>query len=149
MTRREPCSKEVLTLYHYDELEPEARDRLERHLEHCRACRDELRKLKSFSRALGSMPEPAPQVLRRIESRVLKGRSRRKPGFHWTGLAFGGGLAAALLFFVLLRPEAPAPVDATAAGMLSQVEILEQYELLEDLDMLEDFELLTEIGDLG
>jgi len=58
--------------YHDGELPPEAARRLEAHLAQCALCAQELRELRSLSRALSATPLPAPpaKVIERLHKRV-------------------------------------------------------------------------------
>jgi anti-sigma factor (TIGR02949 family) len=76
------------------ELAPEARTRLDRHLERCADCRRELAQLAVLDEALGALPLTAPAGL---PERVLS-RLRRPRRQWWQSLA----LAASLILGIFL-----------------------------------------------
>ena len=101
----------------YDELEAEEERTLAAHLENCAACRatlDELETSRRMMQECAPVLPSAPRVL------VLR------PGPSWSRTwAFGGGVAAALLLFVLGLTAAPwLSGDAATADPIAEETVL-------------------------
>ncbi len=141
------CDFELLTLYHYDEIDPRHKAELEIHLADCAPCRSELERLQLLN-TLSWEPTVDQPAVRRIETAVLGKINHRRFRFAVPGLALGGSLIAVLLLLTL-RPDAPLPQPEVPTTILTQTEILEEIGLLEELDLLEAFEVLAAIEDLG
>lgn len=149
MTNQQPCDEKQLTLYHYKELEPEARQQVERHLEHCAACRATLEQIKY---CLAEVPKNEHAVdsasrLRFTEQVMTKTSARRKSGRPvWGGALVTTGVLALVLALIPNFQQQSVDVPNQA---LTELELLQQLELLQNLDMLQDLELLDELEDLG
>ncbi|MGE4580320.1 MAG: anti-sigma factor [Desulfuromonadales bacterium] len=153
MTRADTgrCPEEELTLYYYGELEPDERRAIEKHLEGCAACRQQLAALEPL---LGALPKPViglgTEEKQRFSTQVME-RLDRQQKRRFLPL-FGGGLAtAAAVLLLLLNTGSPPDLAPPAGnnGMVAELEGLPEMELLRNLDILEEFELLQELGDVN
>lgn len=149
MKPNKPCNKELLTLYHYDELAGAEAQNLELHLQHCSACQNDLKEIR---RGLAAVPTPhlhLSQAQRRsfaerVSSQAQQ-RSKSRAGIWAGGLAAAAMVAAILL----LRPVDLTVPNAPGQPAMADFEMLEQLELLQDLDLLKDLELLQEMEQWG
>lgn len=126
--------REWLTLSLYGELEPERGRRLERHLETCPACRDELAELREFHEwADEAKIEPGPELLNQaraqfrgalLAERQREGKSAPRGGWFggWSLWAPPSLLAAFCMLaglglgFLLFRsPASPVPQPGSAS----------------------------------
>jgi len=85
-----------------DELAPEARTALDRHLQGCAGCRAELDRLARLDAELDLVPriEPNPFFLTRLRQRVADERAAPRRG-RWPRAAVLSGVAAGLLLAAL------------------------------------------------
>lgn len=93
------CDPQGLIAYHYDEIAPPDKKRLEAHLTGCAACRGELDGLRATSKLLGAWRDEAPPL--DIAVAPTRSPQSRRWTAWWTP-RLGLGLAAALAAFVLL-----------------------------------------------
>ncbi|BCA81100.1 zf-HC2 domain-containing protein [Desulfuromonas sp. AOP6] len=145
------CPEEELTLYYYGELEPADRRAIDKHLEGCAACRQQLAALESL---LGALPTPVIELSteekQRFSAQVMEHLDRRQKRRFLP--LFGGGLATAAAVLLLLLntgspPDLAPPADSN--GLVAELEGLPEMELLRNLDILEELELLQELGDVN
>ncbi len=99
---------EDLALHALDALEGDARANLEKHLEGCSSCRQELEQLRGDSALLG-MSTAGPKPPQRSRQRLLEAIAReprrvsaaqRRPGFNWWA-ALGWAAAVGMLLVVI------------------------------------------------
>jgi len=148
--KRTDCQPELLTLYHYDELQAEERQGLEVHLAACPACRKELEELESALRlAEGSRLQLSElergQFTRRVRTAATTRRRAHLPAW---GLALSGAAALAVTL-IMLRPDTGPVPPQQPPRILAEMEILQDLDMLDDLELLEDLDLLQEMGELG
>jgi anti-sigma factor RsiW len=151
MTPKCPYSNEMLTHYHYNELDQSAWRDLESHLESCSACRSSLAELRSSLAAVPPRPDvrlSAAQKLRFAEE--VTERIRRRPFRRLT--TWGGALATAgvlAMAIVLVRPADQMVPSPPGTPAFADFEVLEQLDLLRDWELLQALELLEEMEELG
>jgi len=149
MTNHQPCDEKQLTLYHYNELDLETRQQIEKHLKSCAACRTTLEQIKA---SLATVPKiecdlDSASRLRFTEQVMARTDSRRRIGKPvWGGALAAAGALALVLTLMPNFQQQPLEIPNPA---LTELELLEQLELLQDLDILQDLELLGELEDLG
>lgn len=149
MKKRQSCDERLLTLYHYNELQPEERLQLEEHLKWCSQCRNSLSQL---SNCLTDIPIPKIDISAadrlNFTDQVLK--KTTKPRFAgkpvWGGALVVTGL---LMLLLVILPNPTNKIIKQPKPSLSELELIEQLELLQNLDLLQDMELLKELEDLG
>jgi hypothetical protein len=129
-----------LTLYLYEDLPPEAREKLERHLDTCEACVAELRALRDFHDLMSAAPRPelTPNLLAASRLRLDEAidKAQLQPGFRswlrqmqfspaWAALTLaafllGAGTASRMGSSPPASPEnRPAAQEASLAGVRS------------------------------
>ncbi len=149
MMNQQPCDDKQLTLYHYDELEPETRQRVEKHLEHCAVCRTTLEQIKCCLAEIPKIEQTIDSASRLhfTEQVMARTGSQHKIGKPvWGGaLAVAGALALVLTLMPIFQQQ---PVEMLNPA-LTELELLEQFELLQNFDILQDLELLGELEDMG
>lgn len=149
MTNHQPCDEKQLTLYHYNELEPETRQQVEKHLESCTNCRVTLEQIEACLTAIPKVEQTIDSAsrLRFTEQVMVRTGSRSKIGKP----VWGGALAAAgaLALVLTLMPNFQQQPVEMLNPALTELELLEQLELLQNFDILQDLELLGELEDLG
>jgi len=144
------------------ELGADERERVARHLEDCRECRDTVddvrRILDSLARAVPAPPEIhwgryRAELTERLEAR----RAARASWRRWLAwpvpVAASAALAAVLLFVTLgpighrgPQPELPA-FEETVIG--SRLDLLENFRVLERLDLLENLDVIHSLDRLA
>jgi anti-sigma factor RsiW len=143
MNKTNECNSELLTLYHYRELNAEQTREILAHLSHCSKCRAELQKIEA---ALANVPVMQlridAQEKQTFNDRILDKHHRRQ----WKKPVWGSALAAtgALALALLLIPGSGTETDSNNQ-VLAELGVLEQMELLQDFDLLQDLELLEEM----
>jgi len=138
------CQSLRLTLLQFDDLPPDEKIHVERHLECCEDCR---RQFNDIRQTVNDLP-PLQTDVTAIEARRFAARVSRRLEEPRKKSArpfvLGGTLtaAAALLLFVLIQPGSPPlppPAQNTSDTTLAQTS---ELEFLENMEMLEDLELL-------
>ena len=148
MSQESTCREELLTLYHYGELDAAQLQEVEAHLAACAACRTELEDLQ---RTLAVIPRPQftlSAAQRSAFTDRVMARRRRRPLLAtgaWSGAL---GVAALAIYLLILHPGAPAP-PVTTSPALVDIEVLEQLEMLQDFDLLQNLDLLQELEGAG
>ncbi len=144
------------------ELQEDLREKVERHLERCTACRQEMMALRRLGNALDQMEAPAPPAWMTGEG-ILE-RARRETGDRRRARAdrvrpvpvfappvwARGLLAGALVLLVVLvwwktplfrgRPESPAPTPV-------EIRVAEGMDLFENLDLIRDLSILEDLAE--
>ena len=149
MKNHQLCDEKQLTLYHYDELEPETRHLVEKHLEHCAACRATLEQIKASLAVVPKIEQTidAARKLRFTEQVMGRTSAQHKIGKPvWGGALVATGILALVLTLIPNFHQQPVELPNPT---LTELELLEQLELLQNLDLLQDLELLGELEDLG
>jgi predicted anti-sigma-YlaC factor YlaD len=146
MNKTKGCNSELLTLYHYRELNADETRAIEDHLAQCPACRAELQNIEG---ALAKVPQMSLEInaleKQRFRSRVFEKQNRR----HWKRPVWGSALAAAgVLALVLLIIPGTGTQPDVGAPVLADLEVLEQMDLLLDFDLLQDLEMFEAMGGL-
>lgn len=148
-----PCRPENLTLYHYGELEPSDRARVESHLLECAACRHELAQLQSVLEVLPKRkPEFSPQEIRTFNARVNRRLHRRFRRFFEPSLGWSLAASTAVLLMMILYAPAPGPQQSSTKvtrQISGEIERLPDPELLLNLELLENLDLLQELEETG
>lgn len=152
-SEKDACRPQWLTLYHYGELEGDDLLLLEKHLQGCAVCRQELAEMRSVLDTLpkGESPFSAGEI-RTFEERVcrrLRARNRLplRPALGWSLAA-----ATAVLLMVILHEPAPVPQQPSpemALQRTGEMEGLPETELLLNLELLENLDLLQELEGTG
>ena len=77
-------------LYVYDELKDDERYELERHVERCSACKDELEAVRGFrlTMSAASLPEPSPNLLASSRMRLSEALESEEPSRGWHRFTF-------------------------------------------------------------
>ena len=99
------------------DLPPGEKERAEAHLKSCKACREELRKLRSLFNSLCSQPAPefSQEVLDRVHDNVMRRIREERPSRNLGSLVLSFGAAAAAVVLcistwrMVSRPERPLP----------------------------------------
>ena len=139
------CCEHDLKGYFLGETTAAERSAVEGHLANCRACQEELARLRLTRTALGSLPEEEiPNRIAFVSDKVFQPR-----GWDWLwnsaarlGFASASILAAAIVVHALVQP-APTASPAQMAAIEARVrgEITRQVEA-DLVPVLENFELL-------
>jgi anti-sigma factor RsiW len=142
------------------ELNAQARDRMQHHLDDCEQCRESMDELAAtmhrVAARLEELPTPEWSAYRR-ELRLklaqrAESRSRwSRPIVAWASL--GAGIAvAALILAMVMRPTMPgAPeVDQLALEQPETVDVglLRNYAVVERLDLLENYDVIEHLDEL-
>lgn len=149
MTNKKTCDEKQLILYHYNELDPDDRQQIEKHLEHCVDCRAALEQIKT---SLAAVPTVRLELdvaeKQRFSAQVVTKMVARR---RWAKPVWGSALAAsgALVLAFILMPGVQKQPKNISTPALAELEMLEQLDLLQDFDVLQDFELLETLEDLG
>lgn len=146
----DPCKDASLLSALLDgELSGKTADAVKRHVEGCRACRDQLAALERADGMVRKMPVLAPSAdfnrtfWQKVEQ--LEASPRRLLGWRWwlTGWRpmLAGGLAGlAVAVYVAMGPQkALTPEEMFIAD---NIELLDDFEVIRHLDMLESWEAL-------
>lgn len=144
------CQAELLTLYHYDELDEALRHQVEEHLAGCSNCRTRLEQLSRTLQQVETDRLQLSNLERRRFVQQVAAASRKRPSLRlpaW-GLALSSAAALGLTLF-LLRPGIAPQQPQHQGRIFAEIEVLQDFELLNDLDLLEDLDLLQEMEDLG
>jgi anti-sigma factor RsiW len=143
------------------ELVGPARDRVERHLGSCPACRearDDFRRTLAMLERSGPEPPPLRGARYRAELREkLEARRQRSAAPAWWRwpfpLALSAGLAGMLVFLAVHRGVPPAEraevLPSEEAAIARRLDLLRNYQLVERLDLLEDFDILRNLDSPG
>jgi hypothetical protein len=128
MTRCDVQGTGAIELYFYDELEPDARASIERHLRGCHDCAHALEELRVIREALASRPEiSAPETgdwsafMARLDG-AIAGERRRNDSSHDRGrgyvayLAMAAVLALATIGVTVALRSRPAPQPSPAVS---------------------------------
>ena len=156
MTRHEQadtCRPEQLLLYHYGELTDPERVEVERHLQRCPACRDELAELQ---RLLAAVPasgiELTPAEVERFSSRVMERLPSRRRS-HLSRPMLGWSLAGAAVLLITFNlgrqiPNQVPPPEKSEVKIAAVTPGMPDLDLLQNLDLLENFELVQQLDKL-
>jgi anti-sigma factor RsiW len=129
MTCPDPQIREELGAYALGLSEPEDRERVERHLESCPACRADLESLGGVVAALGGLPPTAveeieppddEELMRRLVAARRRERRSQVVGRSVGGLGLAGMLVAGAVAFDLgRRPVDPTPAEGATVALQS------------------------------
>lgn len=146
MNEKKICNPELLTLYHYQELDDAELHQFEDHLSQCEECRTELQMIEA---GLAKIPEMELEIgvmeKQQFCTQVLNKTTRRS----WKKPLWGGALAAAsaLMLALIIMPGMETQQNE-GNQVLADLEMLDQLDLLQDFELLQDLELLVELEDL-
>jgi hypothetical protein len=143
------CRAEDVTLYFYGELDAAERQRTDRHLGECAACREELAQLQMMR---DSLPKEelhySPAEIRSFSERIARRlRPQPHPFFRPVlGWSFAAATAVLLLFIMLPhRPEPQLPSPAISLQGGGELNAMPETEMLLNLELLQNLDLLQEL----
>jgi anti-sigma factor RsiW len=133
-----------------DGLDAAKRSELERHLDHCPHCRQELAALKIIHAALPATDwHCSPQETARFAARVS--RAVQRPSARriiWQAPLAAATIAGIALFLMPIPTQQPVDNDLSTAPRM-ELAILADQDLLENLDLLQQLDLLEGLEESG
>ncbi len=146
-----PCREETLLSAYMDGALSQAdTQQVRRHLESCKACRQQLADLQATDGLLQKLEplEPSPGFEHTFWRKVAELEEASRPSW-WARYtrpvwrpALAAGVAAGLIAGVLIFNSPGTRVSPEDRFMADNVEFLTEYDLIHNLDLLEDWEAI-------
>ncbi len=159
--------KRLIPIFLDGELEADAHQRVESHLDICAACRSEARALQSAWEMLGELDDiqPDPDYRTRFWARVAGQTSQQEkiydyiksrflnrrlvPALAAAGLILGVALVATYKYYQ------PPPTDGRIAelsnvdlDMLDNIDLVENFDLIREIELLSDLEIIEGLDEM-